>query len=202
MKKKNVALIIIIAIAIIGWFVAAHFFGPDSEYGISQSVSSLQRDSIALQGNFTPRGEYVYLQDVVKEVDDIKVLGDPLRFGHTKTDSAQLFGNPRTAVIANYNIAKCDSVLRDVLPMWRSTAAFALGSELKSKNQNTIVRFNKDAPTYTCLEIYSIRYISKDEIDSDANAYNQLLASLGFTSVRYSVSPESEWTEFSLVTNK
>lgn len=202
MREKNITIFVIVILAVVGWFVLAHFFGPNSESGISQRVASLQRDSIALQNDFTPKGKYVYLRDVVKEVDDIKALGEPLRFGNTETDSVRVFGNSRTADIANYNIAKCDSVLDDILPMWRATASLALDSELKAKNPNTMVRIKKDDPNQSGLEIYSIRYASKKEIDSDAESYNRQLARLGFTYVRYAVSPESEWTEFSLTPNK
>lgn len=195
-SKKNLTVIIIIAVVVVGWFVAAHFFGPNSERGIAKEVERLQKDSIALQGNFAPRGQYTYLQDICKEVKEIKSLGQPLRFGNTETDSVRLFGNKRTAAIANYNINKCDSVLSDVLPMWRSAAILALGAELKSENPNTIVKTNTDFPNYTGVSVYSIRYTNKSKIEDDANKYNPMLASLGFKSITYAMSPESPGVEY------
>lgn len=195
-SEKNLTVIIIIAVAVAGWLVAAYFFGPNSERGIAKEVERLQKDSISLQGNFAPQGQYTYIQDICKEVKEIKSLGDPLRFGNTETDSTRIFNNKRAASLANYNINKCDSVLSEVLPLWRSVAIFALGAELKSKNSNTIVKTNTDFPNYTGVTVYSIRYTTKSNIEDDANKYNPLLASLGFKSITYAMTPESPGVEY------
>lgn len=195
-SKKNLTVIVVTAVVVVGWFVSALFFGPDSERGIAKEVESLQKDSIALQGNFAPHGQYTYIQDICKEVKEIKSLGDPLRFGHTETDSIRIFNNERTAPIAKYNISKCDSILVEVLPLWRASAIFALGFELKEKNPNTVVRTNKNFPEYTGIEVYSVRYTSKEEIEKDANIYNPELGYLGFKSITYSLSPESQGLEY------
>lgn len=195
-SKKNLTVIVVVAVIVVGWFVAAQLFGPNSERGITKEVERLLKDSIALQGNFAPRGQYTYLQDICKEVKEIKSLGDPLRFGHTETDSTRIFSNERTAPIANYNINKCDSILTDVLPLWRASAIFALGSELRAKNPNTVVRTNRNFPEYTGIEVYSTKYTSKEEIEKDANTFNSELAYLGFKSITYSFSPESQGLEY------
>ena len=195
-SKKNLTVIIIVVVAVVGWFVAAQFFGPNSERGIAKEVERLQKDSVALQDNFAPRGQYTYLQDICKEVIEIMSLGQPLRYGNAEIDSVRLFGNIRTAAIANYNINKCDSVLSDVLPMWRSVAILAFGAELKRENPNTIVKTNTDFPNYTGVIVYSIRYTNKSKIEDDAYKYNPMLASLGFKSITYAMSPESPGIEY------
>lgn len=195
-SKKNLNVIIIIAVVVVGWFVAANFFGPNSERGIAKEVERLRKDSITLQGNFAPRGQYTSIQDICKEVDKIKSLGEPLRFGNTKTDSTRIFSNKQTASLANYNINKCDSILSDVLPLWRSAAIFALGAELKSKKPNTIVKTNTHFPSYTGVTIYSVRYTNKSNIEDDAREYNPFLVALGFKSITYAMTPESTGVEY------
>lgn len=196
--KRPLVIIAVVALAIIGWFVAAHFFGPDSESAVASQVERLQKDSIALQGDFSPKGKYTNLRDIRSEVEKLRDLGNPLRFGSTEIDSARLFGNPKTASIAIYNIHKCDSVLEAVLPKWRAATALALADELKDKNENTIVKIDNGSSVNTKLEIYSARYISKEEMDKDAKEFNRILASLGFTKVLYSNSPQSGGVEFTL----
>lgn len=196
--KKFVTIAAIIIAAIIAWSIAAHYFGPNSERGIKKQVASLKQDSVALQENFMPKGEYTYLQDVCSEIDNLRSLGNPLRYSHTDVDSIRLFSNPITAALANYNIKKCDSVLNNVIPLWRATAVLALGRELKNNNSNTIVRVNKEYPEYTGIEFYSIKYLSSEEITNDASKYNANLKSLGFKSVLYSASPDNQGTLFTL----
>lgn len=196
-SRKNLIFIIIVAVIVVGWFIAAFFFGPNSERGIAKEVERLQRDSIALQGDFAPHGAYSQIRDIYTEVKKIQDLGNPLRFGNTEVDSTRMFDTPQTAIIARYNIAKCDSVLADVLPLWRSTAALALGRQLKENNPNSIVRFNRDYSDYSGLEIYSIRYLSKDNLEDDANKFNPILGELGFKSILYSASPNNVGIEYS-----
>lgn len=196
MKKKQIIIISAIAILVIGWFVAASLFGPNSERGIAKEVERLQADSIALNGNFVPKGKYTTIEDVWTEVKKIEDYGKPLRYGNTPTDSTRLFSNEQTASLARYNIAKCDSVLSDVLPLWRSMAMFALEAQLKSVNPNTIVKNNPDMPNYTGVEIYSIRYLSDKSIKEDAEKYNPYLGKLGFKKILYAPTPESVGTEY------
>lgn len=182
--------------AIIGWFIAAHFFGPNSARGIAQTIAELQSDSTALQGDFWPNCEYTNLSDMITDFNKIKSYGDPFRYGHTSLDSARVYGHPRMAELARYNVAKCDSVINKASPLWRANAALLLHDQLKGINANTIVRFNKNDEDKTALEIYSIRYIIKDEIDKDADEYNYYLRQLGFKSVLYSASPDNEGIEY------
>lgn len=198
MKKKPLLIIAATVIAIIGWFVLAHYFGPTSERGIEKEVSRLREDSVKLQGNFSPRGQYDLMEDVLSDFNKIKKLGQPLRYGNTEIDSTRLFGNPRTAKIAKYNIAKCDSVLSEVEPLWRATAILTLSKILRSKNENTIIKQNDAFEEYTGIEIYSIRYLSKEELEKDAKEYNHYLMALGFKSVIYATTPESEGVEYTL----
>lgn len=177
------------------WFVAAHFFGPNSQYGIDKNVEHLRQDSIALQADFRPTGQYDYYQDIDKVVSDIRDLGDPLRFGRTEIDSTRLFGNPQTAAIANYNIAKCDTVLNEVLHMWRRQLAFTLQKQLNTEAQ-TVVRMSQQHENSTGIEIYSLRYLSKENIEKDRLKYNSVFRNLGFKSVVYAPSPDSEGLEY------
>lgn len=181
--------------AVILWFVAAYFFGPNSQYGIEHKVERLQQDSIALQADFRPVGQYDYYQDIDKVVSDIRDLGDPLRFGRTDIDSTRLFGNPQTAAIANYNIAKCDTVLSEVLPMWRRLLAFTLQKQL-NKEAQTAVRMSQQHENSTGIEIYTLRYLSKEAIEKDALKYNSVFRNLGFKSVVYASSPDSGGLEY------
>ena len=189
--KKNKAAIIIF-ICVVAWFVAAHFFGPKSKYAIEVNVERLRKDSIALQDDFRPGGLYDYYQDIDKIVSDIRDLGDPLRFS---ADSIDIFGNPQTAAIANYNIAKCDTVLNEVLPLWRHTLAFALQRQLNAETQ-TVIRMSKQHKNSTGIEIYSLRYLTKENIDNDALRYNSVFRNLGFKSVVYAASPNNEGIEY------
>lgn len=197
-NKKARGPIIIVGVAVLlvaAWFVASSLLGPNSERGLAQRVQRLQEDSIALEGNFKPKGEYS-LEDISKEVEKIRSYGDALRYSGSEIDSARIFDNPRTAALANYNKAKCDSVLTDVLPLWRATAIFAVSNQLKARNPNTIVKTNKDYPEYTGIEIYSIRYLSKKSQEQDALNINSTLKELGFKSAIYATSPEAEGTEY------
>lgn len=196
MKKKQILIIAGIVVLVVGWFIAASLFGPNSERGIAKEVDRLKQDSIALQGNFKPKGHYSTIQDIWTEVKTIKDYGSPLRYGNTDTDSVRMYSNERTARLAKYNVEKCDPVLADVLPLWRAAASFALADELKAKNSNTIVKVNKDYPEYTGLQIYSIRYLNKEAIDEDAKDYNPILGALGFKSIVYAPTPESSGMEF------
>lgn len=197
-NKKSKKPIIIIGVAVLvvaAWFVASSLFGPNSERGLAQRVQRLQEDSIALDGNFKPKGDYS-LETISNEVDKIRSYGDALRYGGSEIDSARIFDNPRTAALAKYNKAKCDSVLADVLPLWRVTAIFAVSNQLKARNPNTIVKTNKDYPEYTGIEIYSIRYLSQKSQKQDAMNINPTLKELGFKSAIYAASPEAEGTEY------
>lgn len=196
MNKKNVFIIATVAVAVIGWFIAAHFFGPNSSRSIQKEVERLRADSIALQGDFVPKGKYSVAIDVLTDYNKLQSLGRPLRYNNTDTDSVRLFSNPQTASIANYNIAKCDSVINNVSPLWRSAMILALGTELRNVNENSIVRVNHSYEKYTGVEIYSIRYLSKEEMEKDVVKYNHSLRKLGFKSVIYGMSPESECVEY------
>lgn len=194
--KKPIVIIFCVAATVVLWFIAAHYFGPDSQHGIAKEIERFQQDSIALQGNFSPIGsDYAYYQDIDKAVSDIRDLGDPLRFGRTEIDSTRLFSTPQTAAIANYNIAKCDSVLNEVLPQWRRTLAFTLQKQL-NKEAQTIIRMSKEYENSTGIEIYSLRYLSKDNIESDARKLNSVFHNLGFKSVVYATSPNNEGIEY------
>lgn len=189
-QKKQFVIMGCILAAVILWLVAAHYFGPDSNYGIRQEVARLQKDSIQLQQDFTPKGRYSHHLDVSSEVHKIRDLGNPLRFGSSEIDSTRLFSNQRTASLANYNIAKCDSVLAEVLPKWRRMFAFALYKQYK----DDIITFGKDAegkPDYSVLFIYSMRYASEKEIKKDAMKLNGAISNVGFKKVTYALSPEN-----------
>lgn len=189
-KTKPFLIIGIIAVAVIAWVILAHFFGPTSEYGIAKRIESLQKDSIMLQQDHKPQGHYTRIEDVYTDVSKIKDLGNPLRYGSSEVDSMQLYSNSRTAAIAKYNIAKCDSVLEEVLPLWRIQAMMALTKMLKAENPNTIVQNNTDYEKNTGLNIYSIRYLSPEELEKDADKYNFYLANLGYRYVLYAGTPE------------
>lgn len=176
--------------------MAAHFFGPDSKIEVEKRISQLQNDSIALQGNFAPKGSYSVMRDILTDYNKIENLGKPLRFGSDEIDSIRMFSDPRMSALANYNVAKCDSVLNEVSPMWRSTAALTLGRILKSVNEYSVVKINKEYENNSGIEIYSTRYLSKDEIEKDAKEYNRILGQLGFKSVIYSLSPETTGVEY------
>lgn len=193
-KNKPYIIIAVIAVAIAAWFIAAHYFGPNSQHGIRQTVERLQQDSIALQSDFRPLGQYSELSDIDKAVSDIRELGDPLRFGHTSTDSTRLFGNEATARIANYNIEKCNTVLAEVLPLWRSKALFLLQSQL-DPNSNKISISGNDTDTPT-IELYSTQYIDEKEITKDAERYNRLFNNLGFAKATYAISPANNGIEY------
>ncbi|MBJ2160899.1 MAG: hypothetical protein JFR39_02225 [Muribaculaceae bacterium] len=195
-KNKSIRTIVIVALVIAGWFVSAHFFGPDSKIEVEKRISRLQNDSIALQGNFAPKGRYSVMRDILADYDKIKDFGRPLRFGSGESDSIRMFSDPRTSALAHYNIAKCDSVLNEVSPMWRATAALTLGRILKSANEYSVVKMNKDYENNSGIEIYSTRYLSNDEIEKDAKEYNRILGRLGFKSVFYSLSPETTGLEY------
>lgn len=196
MKKKPILIVSGIAVLVIGWIIAANLFGPNSEHGIAKEIERLQKDSIALQGDFKPKGHYTTIQDIWTEVKTIRDYGNPLRFGDTETDSIRMYRNERTANLARYNVQKSDSVLADVLPLWRAAASFALEDQLKAINANTVVKVNKEFPEYTGLEIYSIRYLNKDAVDEDVKDYNSILGALGFKSVIYATTPESIGIEY------
>lgn len=194
--KKPIIIICCVVAAVVLWFIAANTFGPGSQHGIEKEIDRLRQDSIALQGNFRPVGsEYDYYQDIDKAVSNIRDLGDPLRFGRTEIDSTRLFGTPQTAAIANYNIAKCDTVLSEVLPQWRRTLAFTLHKQL-NKEVQTIVRISQESKDASALEIYSLRYLSNDNIESDARRYTPTLRNLGFKSVFFAASPDNEGIEY------
>lgn len=193
-KRNNVIIFSSIIFIVCAWFLTAHFRGPNSEYAIHQEADRLRQDSIALQGDFRPHGQYSFYQDIDTEIDKIRNLGNPLRFGNTEPDSARMFGNPILSPIARYNMAKCDSILKEVLPMWRIKFGFVLNSQLREKS--TIVRISKDVENNAGLEIYSMRYLSKDEIDHDAIRLNGAIANLGFKKVVYALSPENNGIEY------
>lgn len=195
--KKPIIIIGCVVTAIVLWFVAASQFGPTSKREIEKTVERLRQDSIALQSDFRPTGSYEYCQDIDKAVSDIRDLVDPLRFGRTEVDSTRLFGNPQTAAIANYNIAKCDTVLNKTLPQWRRTFALTLQKQL-NKDAQTIVRIPQGSNDATTLEIYSLRYLSKDNIENDAREYNTMLRNLGFKAVLFTASPDNEGMKYTL----
>lgn len=193
--KKPIIIIGCIFVAVVLWFIAANLFGPGSQHRIAKEVERLRQDSIALQADFSPVGEYTHYQDIDKAVSDIRDLGDPLRFGRTETDSTRLFGNSQTAAIANYNIAKCDTVLSEVLPQWRRLLALTLNKQLNEEAQ-TIVKISQEGKDASALEIYSLRYLSKDNIESDARKYIPTLRNLGFKSLFIAASPDNEGIEY------
>ena len=195
--KKPIIIIGGVVAAIVLWFVAASQFGPTSKREIEKTVERLRQDSIALQSDFRPTGSYEYCQDINEAISDIRDLGDPLRFGRTEVDSTRLFGNPQTATIANYNIAKCDTILNKILPQWRRTFALTLQKQL-NKDVQTIVRIPQGSNDATTLEIYSLRYLSKDNIENDAREYNTMLSNLGFKAVLFAASPDNEGMKYTL----
>lgn len=188
--KKPVIIICCVVAAVVLWIIAASKFLPSNQ---EINAERLREDSIALQGNFSLVGsEYDYYQDIDKAVRDIRDLGDPLRFS---ADSVELFSSPQTAAIANYNIAKCDTVLSEVLPQWRRALAFTLHRQL-NKEAQTIVRISHESKDASALEIYSLRYLSNDNIESDAREYNPTFRNLGFKTVFFAASPDSEGIEY------
>lgn len=196
MKKPIIIIGCVVATNVL-WFVAANQFGPTSKREIEKTVERLRQDSIVLQSDFRPTGSYEYCQDINKAISDIRDLGDPLRFGRTEVDSTRLFGNPQTATIANYNIDKCDTVLNKILPQWRRTFALTLQKQL-NKDAQTIVRIPQGSNDATTLEIYSLRYLSKDNIENDAREYNTMLRNLGFKAVLFAASPDNEGMKYTL----
>lgn len=188
-RKMNKIWIWIAGIAVILYIIVASQFFPTSQ---EINAERLRDDSIALQADFRPVGQYDYYQDIDKVVSDIRDLGDPLRFS---ADSADIFGTPQTAAIANYNIAKCDSVLNEVLPMWRRLLAFTLQKQL-NKEAQTAVRMSQQHENSTGIEIYTLRYLSKEAIEKDALKYNSVFHNLGFKSVVYAPSPDSGGLEY------
>ena len=50
-SKKNLTVIVVVAVIVVGWFVAAQLFGPNSERGITKEVERLTErlNSIARQ---------------------------------------------------------------------------------------------------------------------------------------------------------
>lgn len=188
--KKNKTWVWIVAAAVVVLYIiiASQFFPTNQEINIER----LRDDSIALQADFRPIGQYDYYQDIDKAVSDLRNLGDPLRFS---ADSIDIFGTPQTAVIANYNIAKCDTVLNEVLPMWRRQLAFTLQKQLNTEAQ-TVVRMSQQHENSTGIEIYSLRYLSKENIEKDRLKYNSVFRNLGFKSAAYAPSPDSEGLEY------
>lgn len=198
-KKKNSAKSYIIAgavlfLALAGWFTCSYFYGPSSEIGMAHKVEMLRKDSVELQKDWRPKGRYTFVQDVASDYNKIKDLGNPARTAGT--DSATVFSKPQTAEIARYNVAKCDSVLSDVGPLWRVTASMVLSDMLRSINRNTIVRTNDEQGRYSGIEIYSIRYLSDKEMKKDAQEYNYYLKQLGFKTALYAPDPDSEGTVY------
>jgi len=194
MKRKPVVIIGGVAILIAAWFVAAHFFGPNSQRGINQTIERLQQDSIALQSDFRPLGQYTDYRDIDDAITNIKDLGDPLRFGHTDTDSIRLFGTPQTARIANYNIAKCDSVLCEVLPLWRSKLVFVIEKQIDPHAE--IIRISGNNTGNPKVELYTLRYLDTKEIENDALKYNGVFKNAGFKAAIYAPAPNSDGKEY------
>ncbi|MCF0219368.1 MAG: hypothetical protein HUK14_06270 [Muribaculaceae bacterium] len=186
-KNKKLKTIAIVAGIVVLWLIAATFFGPNSDWGISKTVEKLQADSVSLQADFRPHGRYTHFRDVDSAIDKIRNLAD-LHISD-ELDSARIFSNPRTAALANYNVAKCDSVLNDVLPLWRNAFVFALHNDF---DKQVVIRFGTDENgkiDNTVLLIYCLKYLSEDEIKYDALKYNGAVANLGFTQVTYAASP-------------
>ena len=152
---------------------------------------------MALEGNFIPRGSYTFLSDVWRETEKIRDLGKPLRVGSSK-DSIRIYSNKHSAELARHNKDKCDSILKEVLPLWRAASLFALSAELKDKNPNTIVTNNSGKEGYNEVYVYSIRYLSDDAVKDDANKYNSMLRRLGFKKVLYAPTPEAPGWEYQL----
>lgn len=195
-KSRKKTLLIIGGVAVVAlWLIGAHLFGPNSDRGIAQRVEKLQADSVALQGDFRPKASYSHYRDVSDAVQEIRDLGNPLRYD--STDSVRMFSNPRTASLAKYNIAKCDSVLSDVLPLWRNTFALAFNKQFVGQSVAKFDEERKDTPENTTLYIYSLRYLSQDEISSDAMKFNGALQRLGFKKAIYAASPENAGIEYS-----
>lgn len=176
------------AVVILYIIVASQFLPTNQEINLER----LRDDSIALQADFRPIGQYDYYQDIDKVVSEIRNLGDPLRFS---ADSIDIFGTPQTAAIANYNISKCDTVLNEVLPMWRRLLAFTLSKQL-NKEAQTVVKMSQEYENSTGIEIYSLRYLSKENIENDRLKYNPVFRNLGFKSVVYAPSPDSGGLEY------
>lgn len=182
------------------WLVAAHLWGPKSESGINKTIKLLQRDSIALQGDFRPKDDFYTLDQVRNSVDDIRALGDIFRIeGHTHLDSVRIFENPRLARLANYNKAKSDSILIEVLPLWQAKAQKAILYSMKNKEEYTTatpqVYYNMDEGT---IYLYSPRYIEKKNVEKDALSFNTQLKALRFKKVRYAVSRHTPYVEYIL----
>jgi len=190
-KRKRKVWPFIVAGAIVLWFVAEYIFGQNSSYGITKKVESLRQDSIALQADFRPVGKYSHFRDLNTEIDNLRALGNPLRYGD---DSIRIFSNPQTAGIASYNIAKCDSILDEVLPLWRVKLMFVLREQLRS--ESTIVRCSKKYENYSSLEIYLLKYLSEDAITHDAIRYNGVFNNFGFKSIVYAASPNNPGVEY------
>ncbi len=194
-KSRKKTLLIVGGIAVVAlWLIAAHLFGPDSDREVAKRLERLQTDSIALQGDFRPKSTYSHYRDVSDAVQELRDLGNPLRYD--STDSVRMFSNPRTASTANYNIAKCDSVLSVVLPLWRRTFVIAFNQQFTGQSVAKFDEDEKGASENISLNIYSLRYLSKDEISSDAMKFNGVLQKLGFKKVTYAASPENSGLEY------
>ena len=197
-KRKMIRNIIIIAVVVIGYGIIAIKFGSHSEYAINQTIEQLQKDSIALQADFRPQGTYTHFRDVDKAVDELRALGNPTLY----IDSAKVYRTPRTTALAKYNIAKCDSVLQQVLPLWRMQFIIALNYQLELNSETvvttTVARISKEYSDCKGIEMYSTRYTLKSEIRNDYIKYSSMMRNLGFTHVSFAFSPESNSIEYDL----
>lgn len=188
-KKKALRLICIIVGLIILWFIAAFFFGPTSEYGINNSLERLRKDSLALQGDFSPVGKnYTHYKDIDSEINKIRDYGNPFKNCTSESDSNHILKNEKLYRIAEYNIAKCDSVLEETLPMWRQKFAFVLGSQLSE--ENILVRIPNDCEYNDVIAFYSIKFLSKDTVEDFELKYKLYVRELGFKKMIIAVSPD------------
>lgn len=173
--------------------------GPDTEYGIKNTIEKLQADSVALEEDYTPlKKDFSDCRDIDTYIDKLRELGHPLPYNHEEKDSIRIYSHPRMASLAKHNTLKCDSILKEVLPMWRRAFAFVFFTNLRDINESTIVRLMKSEPDDTGLEVYSIRYINEKEIREDAIKYNDIMSNLGFKKVRYAATPESPYIEYTV----
>lgn len=190
-RKKAVIIVSAIGIAIIAWFIGAHFFGPKSQYGIENNLKILRTDSVALQDKHLPNPSWDWAS-FKGHYKDLTALGNPYK----QLDSLETIYDSRLERLASYNKERLDTILNETIDVWRRTAMLIMERELREKNEYTKIIPNRDYPDDTGIIVYSLRYADPKEVKKDASRYNYFLEVIGFKSVTYAMSSVNESKEY------
>lgn len=181
-KSKTVTIIKWGGAIFAGLYILGMFIDPQGKHGHDSQLSKLKADSVELQRNFASFQRFEDLNDLSEFVSKIRKLGDFYNSARTTDDSVRLYENPEIAKLANYNVARADTILAQILPLCRERAVAILEARLNTPSHETDVKMDS-------TNLYLTSDISYQSRIFEANRICAPLKNIGFTSITFIAPP-------------